>query len=106
MGNDCGLGVIYGLMYYIQLGRLASQHSCPRSKWLFPALRSWLLAVVLSGSLSPPTNRQYITNALTELAATSLSGATIPSVMPIDDHPDPSEEVKTRKKVIPPVAVI
>ena len=25
MGNDCGLGAIYGLMYYIRHGRLASQ---------------------------------------------------------------------------------
>ena len=71
MGNDCGLGAIYGLMYYIQHGRLASQQACPRSKWLFHALRSWLLAVVLSGSLRPPTTRQYIRNALTELGATS-----------------------------------
>ena len=29
MGNDCGLGAIYGLMYYIQHGRLASQQTCP-----------------------------------------------------------------------------
>ena len=93
-------------MYYIQHGRLASQHSCPRSKGLFHAIRSWLLAVVLSGSLRPPPNRQYITYALTELGVTSSSGAHCPSIIPIDNQPEPGSKRKESGHSAATVAVI
>ena len=51
-------------------------------------------------------SKQYITQALTELAATSSSGATIPSVRPLDDLPDPRANGKKKVQVVQPVAVI
>ena len=106
MGNDCGLGVIYGLMYYIQHGQLSSQKSCRRSKCLFHTLKSWLLGVVLSGSLHLPTNGLYLRNALTELGSSTQNVGPVQLVMPIDRQPDPSAHSSRWESSRVPVAVI
>ena len=48
--------------------------------------------MVLSGSLRPPSTRQYIRNALTELGATVSSGGPPRLAIPINDLPDPAAQ--------------
>ena len=68
-GNDCGMGAIYGLMHYIQHGTMIAPRTCPNSRELFHTLRGWVLSVVLSGSLNPPSDVRYIPKALRVLVS-------------------------------------
>ena len=87
-GNDCGMGAIYGLMHYIQHGTMIAPRTCPNSRELFHTLRGWLLSVVLSGSLNPPSDAQYIPRALQVLASRATLERVALSSGPLDTNPE------------------
>ena len=95
------MGAIYGLMHYIQHGTMIAPRTCPNSRELFHTLRGWVLSVVLSGSLNPPSDERYVPKALKVLATRASSPGAAQSSGILDTDPEPLRQAGLSVLTVP-----
>ena len=87
-------------MHYIQYGTMIALPTCPNSRELFHTLRGWVLSVVLSGSLNPPSDAQYIPRALRVLASRATTKWAALSSGLLDTDPEPLRAAVTSERPV------